>query len=124
MLGEHGVGLEHAGGSSAPSATMSCPSRNRSGKNFLVGDLQRGAAVGNLEAEVRLNDQKLAVTTYRGLFPTVEIPAGSHGRLTLIYRPPWLVWGGSLAVGCGLIVLFGLIAASRYSSSTARDSGF
>jgi hypothetical protein len=72
--------------------------------------------------KARLDDQKLAVTTYRGLFPTVEIPAGAHGRLTLIYRPSWLMWGGSLAVGCGLIVLLGGIAASRYSSSTARES--
>ena len=71
--------------------------------------------------EARLNDDKLAVTTYRGLFPTVEIPAGAHGRLTLVYRPSWLVWGGSLAVGCGLIVLLGVIAASRYCSSAARE---
>ncbi len=73
--------------------------------------------------KARLDNKKLAVTTYRGLFPTVEIPAGAHGRLTLIYRPSWLVWGGSLAAGCGLIVLLGLIAASRYYSSTARESG-
>jgi hypothetical protein len=72
--------------------------------------------------KARLDDQKLAVTTYRGLFPTVEIPAGAHGRLTLIYRPSWLMWGGSLAVGCGLIVVLGGIAASRYSSSAVTES--
>ena len=74
--------------------------------------------------KARLDNQKLVVTTYRGLFPTIEIPAGAHGRLTLIYRPSWLIWGGSVAVGCGLIVLLGLIAASRYSSSTVRDLDF
>ena len=73
--------------------------------------------------KARLDKQKLAVTTYHGLFPTVEIPAGAHGRLTLVYRPSWLLWGGSLAVGCGLIALLGVIAASRYSSSTARKPG-
>jgi hypothetical protein len=73
--------------------------------------------------KARLDNQKLAVTAYRGLFPTVEIPAGAHGRLTLIYRPSWLVWGGGLAAGCGLIFLLGVIAASRYSSSTAREPG-
>jgi len=69
-----------------------------------------------------LGPQKLAVTSYRGLFPAVEIPAGAHGRLTLIYRPAWLLWGGSVAVGCGLIVLVGVAAAvSRCSSSDAAD---
>jgi hypothetical protein len=71
--------------------------------------------------KARLDDQDLAVTTYRGLFPTVEIPAGAHGRLELIYRPSRLVWGGSLAAGCGLIFLLGVVAASRYSSSTATE---
>jgi hypothetical protein len=70
--------------------------------------------------KARLGHQRLAVTAYRGLFPTVEIPAGAHGRVTLIYRPPWLVWGGSLAVGCGLIVLVGVIAATRYRSTSPR----
>jgi hypothetical protein len=73
--------------------------------------------------KARVGDQKLAVTSYRGLFPIVEVPAGVHGRLTLIYRPAWLVWGGSLAGACGLIVLVGAIAAYRYSSSAAAESG-
>ncbi len=30
--------------------------------------------------QARLGNQKLAVTSYRGLFPVVEIPAGTHGR--------------------------------------------
>ena len=70
----------------------------------------------------RIGDQKLRITSYRGLFPILEIPAGTHGRLTLAYRPAWLVWGGGLAVACGLIVLFGVVAACRYSSSVGRES--
>src|SRR5262249_32280791 len=31
--------------------------------------------------EARIGDQKLAITSYRGLFPTLEVPAGTHGRL-------------------------------------------
>jgi hypothetical protein len=71
--------------------------------------------------QARLGRQELAVTSHRGLFPIVEVPAGVHGRLTLIYRPCWLVWGGSLAAACGLIVLLGAIAAYRSSSSAAAE---
>jgi hypothetical protein len=69
-----------------------------------------------------IGDQKLAVTSYRGLFPVLEVPAGTRGRITVAYRPAWLVWGGSVAGVCGLFVLFGLIAAWRYSPSTRPES--
>ena len=69
-----------------------------------------------------IGDQKLVVTSYHGLFPIVGVPAGTHGRLTVAYRPAWLVWGGGLAAGCGLFVLLGVIAACRYSSSTGAES--
>jgi hypothetical protein len=55
--------------------------------------------------EARLGNQKLAVTSYRGLFPIVEVPAGAHGRLALIYRPPWLIWGSASAIVCALVIL-------------------
>jgi hypothetical protein len=61
--------------------------------------------------QARLGNQTLTVTSYRGLFPLVEVPAGSHGRLTLIYRPAWLIWGGSAAVACALVVVLGFWAA-------------
>ena len=69
-----------------------------------------------------IGDQKLAVTSYRGLFPVVEVPAGTRGRITVAYRPAWLVWGGSVASVCGLFVLFGAINAWRYSPSTRPES--
>jgi hypothetical protein len=72
--------------------------------------------------KARIGDQKLAVTSYRGLFPILEVPAGTHGRLTVAYRPAWLLWGGGIAAVCGLIVLLGVIAACRYSSSTGTES--
>ena len=72
--------------------------------------------------KARVGDQKLNVTSYRGLFPILEVPAETHGRLTLVYRPTWLLWGGILAVVSGLIVLVGSIAAWRYSSSNRTES--
>jgi len=69
-----------------------------------------------------LGHQKLAVTSYRGLFPAVEVPVGARGRVTLVYRPAWLLWGRNVAIGCVLIVLVGLaVAAHRYSSPDGAE---
>jgi hypothetical protein len=59
--------------------------------------------------EARLGDRKLAVTSYRGLFPIVEVPASAHGLLTLVYRPWWLLWGGITAIVCVLVILLSLL---------------
>jgi hypothetical protein len=59
----------------------------------------------------RLDNHELALTSYRGLFPLVEIPAGSRGRLTLVYRPNWLIWGSAAAIACGLIIVVSIAAA-------------
>jgi hypothetical protein len=61
--------------------------------------------------QAQLGNQKLTVSSRRGLFPLVEVPAGSHGQVKLIYRPAWLIWGGSVAVACALVVMLGLCAA-------------
>ena len=63
--------------------------------------------------EARLANQELAVTSYRGLFPVVEVPAGAHGRLMLAYRPYWLVLGGGVGVVCTLVVVSGFLAAMK-----------
>jgi hypothetical protein len=67
--------------------------------------------------QARLGDQKLAVTSYRGLFPVVKIPPGMHGRLTLAYRPYWLIWGGGAAIASALVIALSLVAviARRYA---------
>jgi hypothetical protein len=62
--------------------------------------------------EARLGNQKLAVTSYRGLLPIVEVPAGSNGRFTLTYRPYWLKWGSAAAIACVLALLLGFFAAT------------
>jgi hypothetical protein len=59
--------------------------------------------------KARLGNQKLAVTSYRGLFPMVEVPAGAHGRLALIYRPAWLNCGSASAAACILVIVLALI---------------
>ena len=69
--------------------------------------------------KARLGDQKLAVTSYRGLFPVVEVPAGTKGRLALSYRPPWLIWGSAVAFACLLAMTSGSLAA-WYSQSRNR----
>jgi hypothetical protein len=61
--------------------------------------------------EARLGNRKLAVTSYRGLFPLVEVPASLHGRLTLTYRPYWLKWGSAAAIVCALVVMLSFFAA-------------
>jgi hypothetical protein len=62
--------------------------------------------------EARLGNRKLAVTSYRGLFPIVEVPAGAHGRLALIYRPAWLIWGTAVAVICTFVTVLSFVAAN------------
>jgi len=61
--------------------------------------------------EARLENQKLAATSYRGLFPVIEVPGGLHGRLTLTYRPYWLTWGTAAAVACALVFTLSSFAA-------------
>jgi len=63
--------------------------------------------------EARLGDRKVGVTSYRGLFPVVEVPAGAHGRLALIYRPGWLIWGSVAAAGCVFVILLVFIFRDR-----------
>jgi hypothetical protein len=66
--------------------------------------------------EARLDNRKLAVTSYRGLFPIVEVPAGAHGRLALIYRPAWLIWGSVTAAACVLAILVAFILKERMNA--------
>ena len=65
-----------------------------------------------------IGNQALEVDSYRGLFPVVEVPAGTHGKLTLIYRPQWLIFGGALSILCA-VVWVSSAAASRFTRSRA-----
>ncbi len=60
-----------------------------------------------------LNGKNLAVESYRGLAPLIKLPAGTRGRLTLVYQPWWLSLGGAIA-GLSLLALgFGLWRGAR-----------
>jgi hypothetical protein len=76
--------------------------------------------------QARLGNQRLAVSSYRGLFPIVEVPAGSHGQVNLSYRPAWLIWGGSVAIACALLVMLGFCVAiyERIQSIATENLAF
>ncbi|MFL6465101.1 MAG: hypothetical protein ACJ73N_11920, partial [Bryobacteraceae bacterium] len=74
--------------------------------------------------EAWLNNKPLKVTSYRGLIPVVEVPAGSKGLLVLSYRPWWLLYGGSFALAC--LMLWGgcsLAALRAKGYGTSSRSG-
>jgi uncharacterized membrane protein YfhO len=83
-------------------------------------DVPSGAAPALLEFsrpyfrgyQARLGKQQLRVDSYRGLMPLVEVPSGSHGRLTLVYRPWWLIYGGQLSIFCAITWSAGVVAAA------------
>ncbi len=50
-----------------------------------------------------IGGQSLVVESYRGLVPVVRIPAGTDGRVTIVYRPWWLLWGGAAALLSALV---------------------
>ena len=55
--------------------------------------------------QAKIGDRALKVDSYRGLIPVIEVPAGTNGRLTMIYRPPWLLLGGALSLFCLSVLL-------------------
>jgi hypothetical protein len=59
----------------------------------------------------KLGDVALKVNSYRGLMPVIEIPAGMGGRLTLVYRPWWLIYGGAISLGCLVLILLAAVRA-------------
>jgi uncharacterized membrane protein YfhO len=46
----------------------------------------------------RINGSNLTVFSERNLTPLIEVPPGTKGRLTLTYRPDWLIYGGAIAI--------------------------
>lgn len=60
-----------------------------------------------------LGGRSLGVSSYRGLMPVIEVPAGANGRLTLVYRPWWLTWGTGLSLVCAAIFTIGTLLAVR-----------
>jgi hypothetical protein len=109
---------------------MADVSRVVNGRNRLQADV--AVPAGDLPAlllisrpffsgyQAKIGEQRLKVDSYRGLIPVIEVPAGTHGRLTLDYRPAWLLWGGAIAGLSLLIITAGTIATAV--SRRARDN--
>jgi hypothetical protein len=68
----------------------------------------------------RIGETKLIVDSDRGLIPIVKVPAGSHGRLSLAYRPWWLICGGAVAAVSGVIFVAGVLGAIQNLMSARR----
>ena len=62
----------------------------------------------------RINGSNLAVFSERNLIPLVEVPAGTHGLLSLYYRPNWLIYGGGIAIASGAIWIICAIFALKF----------
>jgi hypothetical protein len=63
--------------------------------------------------EARLGGKNLTVDSYRGLIPVIRLPSGVEGRLTITYRPWWLLWGGGIAVLSAFLCLLSAWRAIR-----------
>jgi len=68
----------------------------------------------------KIEADELRLDSYRGLFPVIEIPAGTAGRLTMTYRPPWLVWGSGISILCLCVLAVGGVL-SFWETSRSRS---
>jgi hypothetical protein len=59
----------------------------------------------------------LPVDSYRGLVPIIRLPPGTEGRLTITYRPWWLLWGGAVSVLSALVCLAAAWRALRIDAA-------
>ena len=56
--------------------------------------------------------RSVAVSSYHGLMPLIELPAGSSGHLTIVYRPWWLICGGAIAAASLAALLCSAVLAA------------
>lgn len=61
----------------------------------------------------KIGRENLHLESYRGLIPMIKIPPGRHGRLTIVFRPWWLYWGGAMALLSATICAVSLWLARR-----------
>jgi hypothetical protein len=59
-----------------------------------------------------LNGERLPVTSFEGLAPTLELPAGRSGRVELVYRPRAVSLGGAIA-GFSILAAVGTALITR-----------
>ena len=61
----------------------------------------------------RIDGRNLPAFSERNLIPLVEVPPGMRGRLTLYYRPNWLIYGSALAVASAAVWLISAFCSMR-----------
>ena len=69
----------------------------------------------------RINGRNLPVSSERNLIPLVDVPAGTQGRLTLYYRPDWLIYGGTIAIVSAAIWTICAIVALKSRTGRAIE---
>ena len=67
-----------------------------------------------------IGGRTLKVDSFRGLSPVIEVPPGMSGRLLIVYRPWWLIWGGAIAAVSLLALLGSMIAAAATRNRVAQ----
>jgi len=60
-----------------------------------------------------IDRRNLAVFSERNLIPLINVPPGTRGRLTLYYRPDWLIYGSALAIASAAVWLISAFFAIR-----------
>jgi hypothetical protein len=68
----------------------------------------------------RIGNRALKVDSFRGLSPVIEVPPGLSGRLVIVYRPGWLIWGGAMAIVSLLAMVACMIAAAAGRNRPAQ----
>jgi hypothetical protein len=68
----------------------------------------------------RIGNRALKVESFRGLSPVIEVPPGLSGRLVIVYRPWWLIWGAAIATASLLAILACMIAAAAGRTRSAQ----
>jgi hypothetical protein len=67
--------------------------------------------------KAKVGGRVFEVNAYRGLMPVIELPGGTKGRLTIVYRPWWLIWGGAIAAASLAACLGSAVLAAMRSRS-------
>src|SRR5213080_2193524 len=61
----------------------------------------------------QIDRRNLAVFSERNLIPLIDVPPGTHGRLTLYYRPNWIIYGSALAITSAVLWFIAVLFAIR-----------
>jgi hypothetical protein len=67
-----------------------------------------------------LGNRPVQVTTLRGLMPLIELAPGTRGRLSVVYRPWWLIWGTGIASASLLVIVGSIVVATTTRKSLTQ----